>query len=92
MEFNIPGVLAYQLKLQDISQTGAGVIVKPDSKFLDLVQVNQHFTVKLMSPRDSQLAQGIYQVRIAHITESKEGRFKGHMVIGIELLKKISEY
>jgi hypothetical protein len=91
-EFDIPGALVYQLKLQDISQTGAGVIVKPDSKFLDLVQVDQQFKVKLLSPRDSQLAQGIYQVRIAHITESKEGRFKGHMVVGIELLQKIAEY
>ena len=91
-EFDIPGALVYQLKLQDISLSGAGVIVRPDSKFLDLVQVDQQFKVKLLSPRDSQLAQGIYQVRIAHITESKEGRFKGHMVIGIELLKKISEY
>ena len=57
-----------------------------------LVQVDQQFKAKLLSPRDSQLAQGIYQVRIAHITESKEGRFKGHMVVGIELLQKIADF
>jgi len=91
-EFDIPGALIYQLKLQDISQTGAGVIVKQDSAFLTLIKIDQQFRVKLLSPKDSQLVQGIYQVRIAHITESKEGRFKGHMVVGMELLQKISDY
>jgi hypothetical protein len=90
--FKFPAVPVYQLKLQDVSQTGGGVIVRPDSKLLTLVQIDQELKAKLLSPRDSQLAQGIYQVRIAHITESKEGRFKGHMVVGIALLQKIAEY
>ena len=91
-KFDIPGALVYQLKLQEISLSGSGVIVKPDSNFLDLDQVDQQFKVKLLSPKDSQLAQGIYQVPIAHITDSKEGRFKGHMVVGIELLQKIAYF
>lgn len=90
--FKFSAVPAYQLKLQDVSQTGGGVIVRPDSKLLTLVQIDQELKANLVSPRDSQLAQGIYQVRIAHITESKEGRFKGHMVVGIALPQKIAEY
>jgi hypothetical protein len=92
IEFDIPGALVYQLKLQDISQNGAGIIVRPDSGFLSLIKVDQQFKVKLLAPGDSQVAQGIYQVRIAHVTESKEGRFKGHVVVGIELLEKIADY
>jgi hypothetical protein len=33
--------------------------------------------VDVLSGQTSQFAQGMYQVRIAYITESKEGRFKG---------------
>ena len=41
VEFNIPSALIYQLKCQDVSERGVGVIVKPDSKFLGFVQVDQ---------------------------------------------------
>jgi hypothetical protein len=91
VEFNIAGYPVYQLKLQNVSQSGAGVIVRPDSQLLTLIHVDQQLKVKLLS-RDSQLAQGIYQFRIAHITESKEGRYKGHMVVGIELLEKVPNH
>ena len=91
VEFGIPGALIYQLKCQDVSERGAGVIVKPDSKFLDLIKVDQQLKVKLLSPGGSQPSQGIYQIRIAHITESTEGRFKGHVVVGLELLQKIAD-
>ena len=88
VEFAIAGYPIYQLKLQDVSESGAGAIVRPDSKLLTLIHIDQHLKVKLLAPQDSNLVPGNYQVRIAHITESKEGRFKGHMVVGIELLVK----
>jgi hypothetical protein len=91
-QFIIPGSTVYQLKLQDISQTGAGVVVRSDSKLLTMIQVDQHLKVKLLSPRDAHSPQGDYQARIAHITESQEGRFKGHVVVGIELLQKVADY
>ncbi len=92
VEFDIPSALVYQLKCQDVSQNGVGVIVKPDSKFLTLIQVDQKLRVKILSPAGSMPSQGIYQIRIAHITPSTEGRFKGHVVVGLELLEKISDY
>jgi len=84
--FEITGYPVYQLKLQDVSKAGAGVIVRHDSKLLTLVQVGQQLTMRVLSPKDSKVVQGVYRVRIAHISESKEGRFKGHMVVGTELL------
>ena len=92
VEFAIIGHPVYQLKLQDISESGAGAIVRPDSKLLTLIQVDQQLKVKLLAPGgDSDLVPGSYQVRIAHISESKGGRFKGHVVVGIQLLGKVSE-
>ena len=49
VEFNIPSALVYQLKCQDISERGAGIVVKPNSKFLDLIKVDQPLKVKLLS-------------------------------------------
>lgn len=92
VEFDIPSALVYQLKCQDVSQRGVGVIVKPDSKFLTLVQINQQLRVKILSPAGSLPSQGIYLIRIAHITPSIEGRFKGHVVVGLELVQKIADY
>ena len=89
VEFGIPGALIYQLKCQDLSEGGAGVIVKSDSKFLDLIKVDHQLKAKLLSFGGPQPSQGIYQSRIAHITESNDGKFKGHVVVGIELRQKI---
>ena len=38
VEFAFAGVPVYQLKAKDISETGIGVIVRADSKFLNLIQ------------------------------------------------------
>jgi hypothetical protein len=42
--------------------------------------------MRVLSPKDSRFVQEVYEVRIAHISESKEGRFKWHMAVGTELL------
>ena len=92
VEFPIKGHPIYQLKLQDVSELGAGAIVRRDSKLLTLIAIGQQLTVKLLTPGgDADPVPGTYQVRLAHITESKVGRFKGHMVIGIELLEKYQD-
>jgi hypothetical protein len=35
---------------------------------------------------------GFYMARIADITALEEGRFKGHKLVGLELISKISGY
>jgi hypothetical protein len=92
VEFVFPGVPVYQLKAKDISETGVGVIVRPDSKFLNLIQIGQEMNVKLLSPQESRHLQGIYRARIAHITALEEGKFKGHRLIALELISKISAF
>jgi hypothetical protein len=90
VEFVFPGVPVYQLKAKDISETGIGVIVRPDSKFLTLIQIGEEMKVKLLSPQESRHMQGVYRARIAHITALEEGKFKGHKVVALELISKIS--
>jgi hypothetical protein len=90
--FTFPGAPLYQLKAKDISETGIGVIVKPDSKFLKLIEIGQEMKVELLAPLESRHIQGFYRARIAHITALAEGRFKGYKLVALELISKISRY
>jgi hypothetical protein len=90
VEFLLPGAPIYQLKAKDISETGIGVIVRPDSKFLNMIQAGQEMNVKLHTLQESSPNQGIYKARISHITALDDGRFKGHKLVALELMSKIS--
>ena len=92
VEFKFPGVPVYQLKVRDISERGAGVVVKADSNFLAMITVGQELTIKLIAPMESKSPVGHYRSRIEHISELESGRFKGHLVVGISLLKEINSY
>lgn len=80
------GTPSYQLKLRDISETGAGVIVRSDSKFLTLIQTGMELDIRLITPRGSRFHAGDYRGRVIRVSELAEGRFRGHQVVGIELI------
>jgi hypothetical protein len=85
MEFMLPGSPIYQLKLKDISETGAGAIVNPQSKLLGMVRVGQELRVRLVVPRGSGFRAGSYRGRITQITELVDGAYKGHLLVGVAL-------
>ena len=85
VELTVPGAPLYQLKLKDISETGAGAIVNPRSKLLSMVQVGLELRVRLITPRGSRFRQGAYRGRIIQITEVSEGAYRGHVLIGLAL-------
>jgi len=89
-EFKFDDSPTYQLKLQDVSPNGAGVIVRPDSKFLTLVAVGQELNLRLLAPDNSQIATGDYTAIVEHVSELGEGPYKGHFVVGLSTLKKVS--
>jgi hypothetical protein len=92
VEFHFPGVPVYQLKAKDISETGIGVVVRPDSKFLTLFQVGQEIHLKLLTPQESSHKQGFYKARISRITDLDDGKFKGHKLVALELTSRIFRY
>ena len=87
VEIKFPSVPVYQLKVRDVSPNGAGIIVRADSKFLTLVQIGQELNVNFLAPADHATLSGHYRLRIEHISELEAGRFKGHHVVGISILK-----
>jgi hypothetical protein len=90
VEFKFPGVPIYQLKVRDLSAKGAGIMARADSKFLNMIRIGQELNVKLISFTEATGPSGHYRSRIEHISELKEGRFRGHMVVGISILNQIS--
>jgi hypothetical protein len=90
VEFKFTGVPVYQLIVRDLSANGAGIIIRADSKFLNMIQIGQELDVKLISFAEATDPSGRYRSRIEHISEPQEGRFRGHMVIGISILNQIS--
>lgn len=87
VEIKFLSVPVYQLKVRDVSPNGAGIMVRADSKFLTMVQTGQEMNVDFLSPVDATTLSGHYTSRIEHISELEKGRFKGHLVVGISILK-----
>ena len=87
-EFKLTGVPIYQLKVRDLSANGAGIVARADSNFLKLIQIGQELDVKMISFAEATGPSGYYRSRIEHISELKEGRFKGHLVVEIPILTK----
>lgn len=79
-----------QLKLRDLSDKGAGIVVRPDSSFLKMIEVGQEVNVRLVLPKDYQGPSGSYRSKIEHITETQESPFIGHMVVGLSFISRVN--
>lgn len=88
IEIKFVGEPVYQFRVREISSNGAGILVKDDSGFLDLIEVGQVMQVNFISPRGSKPA-GFYKAEIKHISRLDQGRYKGHRLIGISILEKL---
>ena len=90
VELKFPNFPTYQLKLKEISHSGAGIVVRPDSKVLGLVAIGQELKLRLLSPVRSEILSGDYAATVEHVSEIKEGPYKGHYVVGVSL-RRITE-
>ena len=90
IEIRFTGHPAYQLKARDLTNEGAGIVVRPDSNLLKMIEVGQELNIRLVLPRDYRGPSGHFRSRVMHINEIQEGPFKGHMVIGLSFLTKIA--
>ncbi|UCF95485.1 MAG: hypothetical protein JSW39_15510, partial [Desulfobacterales bacterium] len=71
----------------DISPTGAGIVVKEDSSLLGLLTVDRVLDVRFHADeQDRPGAVKQFKAEVKHISEIKEGRYKGHRLVGIQVL------
>ena len=89
-EIKFSGSPIYMLKVRDLSDKGAGVIVKSDSSFMKTIEIGQELNVRLILPRYYTGPSGNFRARVEHITEIQEGRFKGHLIVGLSFLPRIN--
>jgi hypothetical protein len=86
VEIKFPGNPVYHLKVRDISDEGVGILVRPDSNLLKLIEIGHEVIVKLLLPRSYSGPSGNFRSRVEHITEIQEGPFKGHLVVGLSFI------
>jgi hypothetical protein len=90
VEIRLAGGPFYQLKVRDLSNEGAGIVVRSDSNFLKMIQVGQRLNVRLILPMNYQGPSGDYRSRVEHITEIADGPYNGHLVVGISILAGVN--
>ena len=76
----------FQFLIWDMSLKGMCLLVKEDSDALNHLKVGQIFNMKYYK-RDSSKPVEFLKTEIRHISKDDEGRFKGHYLVGIEILE-----
>jgi hypothetical protein len=82
-EIKMLGHPVYQIKIADISPTGAGIVVKEDTSLLGLLTVRRVLHVRFHSgePENQPGAVREFKAEVNHISEVRAGRYKGHRLV-----------
>ena len=88
LEFKLVGNPIYQFRVADVTSKGAGVLIKDDSAFLDMIEKGLIVEANFISPQGSDPS-GMHSVKIEHITTPNKKEYKGHRLVGISILKKL---
>ena len=86
VEFSINGLeIAYQFKIWNTESTPMCVLVKEDSNILPRLKVGETLNMKYY-PTGSTYPPKCLDTAIRHITKNDQGRFRGHYLVGLEIL------
>jgi hypothetical protein len=88
VEINLVGEPIYQFRVTDVSSNGAGILIKEDSDFLSMIEINQTVDVEFISPKGT-APSGNFTAEIKHITKPGKDKNEGHLLVGISILQKI---
>lgn len=88
VEIKFVGKPIYQFRVTDVSMQGAGILINANSRFLKTIERKQILEAKFISPRGEEPS-GMFKAEIKHITEMDQGLYKGHIVVGIQILERI---
>ena len=87
VEISVHGLnVPYQFKIWQITSRCVWVLVKEDSDILPLVKLGDTLNIKYY-PANRAFAPDIKDTTIRHITMNDQGRFKGHYLVGLEVLE-----
>lgn len=83
-EIRLVGVPVHEVRLKDLSSQGACVLILANSSLLKHLQVEQDLAVKFFLGDRSKPSEK-FHAKIKHITQVKEGRFKGFFSAGLSI-------
>jgi|GEM_PF-183762 len=86
----ISGIPIYVFKLKDVSEKGTCFVVKEDSNLLRNIQVGQEIEIQTVLNESGSVSTVFQRSKITHITKPGEGRFKGHLLIGVKVLNRLA--
>jgi len=86
-EIRLVGVPVYEVKIKDLSASGASILVKKDSLLLNHLGVGKTISVKYYLG-DRSKAVGPFKANIMHLTQLEQGRFKEHFSAGLSIVAK----
>jgi hypothetical protein len=88
VEFSIRGLdVLYQFRIWDIFSSCMCILVKEYSDILPRLKVGDTWNMKYYSTGSVYRPECLKTV-IRHITKNDQGRFKGHYLVGLEILEK----
>jgi len=91
VEIKLVGEPIYQFRAIDVSNKGAGLLIKDDSDFLSMINLGQFVEANFISPKGLNPS-GLYKAEIKHITKPEKGWHKGHCLAGIAISKNPSPH
>jgi len=89
IDIKILGLPIYQFRLINVTDNGASILIKDDSAFLNMIEVDQVTDVTFISPEDSHPS-GRYKIKVKHISDLNDVN-NGHRLVGISILKKLDQ-
>ena len=90
VEFSKKGLDSlYHFKIWNISSKGMCIVVRQDSDTINHLSVGDILDMKYYPVDESSPAE-YSKTEITHITKDDQGRFKGHYLIGLSILKSDS--
>jgi hypothetical protein len=86
VEFAIQGLeISYQFKIWNVASKSMCVLVKEGSEVLKRLKVGEILNMKFYSA-DAVSPTDYLETAIRHITKDEQGRFRGHYLVGLEIL------
>ena len=90
VEFSKKGLDAiYHFKIWNISTKGMCIVVKEDSALIGHLTVGDILNMKYY-PSDESGPVEHKETEITHITKNAQGRFKGHYLVGLSMIKQLN--
>jgi len=90
VEFSVPGLdLVYQFKLWDISEKGMCILIREDSDVIPRLKEGDTISMDYQYENDPAGRDRI-DTEVIHITPCHDGKYRGHCMVGLRILKGVS--